>query len=68
MIEKYLNKEFVMTKDDNRDFKTSTKCWICDNDYVNNDVNVRAHCHITCKWFSGMSVVQHIYILIATLN
>ena len=27
-----------MTKEDNEDFKNSTKCWICDNDYVDNDV------------------------------
>ena len=36
-----------MTKEDNEDFKSSTKCWICDNDYVDNDVKVRDHCHIT---------------------
>ena len=24
-----------------------TQCWICDNDYVDNDVKVRDHCHIT---------------------
>ena len=23
------------------------KCWICDNDYVDKDVKVRDHCHIT---------------------
>ena len=39
-----------MTKEDNEDFKNSTKCWICDNDYVDNDVTVRDHCHITEKY------------------
>ena len=39
------NKEFVMTKKDNKDFKNSTKCLICDNTYVDNDVKVRDHCH-----------------------
>ena len=34
-----------MTKEGNKDFKNSTKCWICDNDYTN--TNVRDHCHIT---------------------
>ena len=29
---KRFNKELVMTKEDNEDFKDSTKCWICDND------------------------------------
>ena len=27
-----------MAKENNKDFKNSTKCWICDNDYVDNDV------------------------------
>ena len=38
-----------MTIEDNEDFKNSTKCWICDNDYIDNDVKVRDHCHITGK-------------------
>ena len=47
VIRKHFNKELVMTKEDNEDFKNSTKCWICDNDYVDNDVKLRDHCHIT---------------------
>ena len=35
VMKKHFNKELVMTKEDNEDFKNSTKCWICDNDYVN---------------------------------
>ena len=35
-----------MTKEDNEDFKSS-KYWICDNDYIDTDVKVRDHCHIT---------------------
>ena len=38
-----------MTKDDNDNFKSSSKSWICDRDYVDNDVKVRDHCHITRK-------------------
>ena len=34
VMTKNYNKELVMTKEDNEDFKNSTKCWICDNDYV----------------------------------
>ena len=37
-----------MTKKDNKDF--ATKCWIYDNVYVDNDVKVGAHCHITWKY------------------
>ena len=34
MIKKNFNKEFAMIKEDNEDFKNSTKCWICNNDYM----------------------------------
>ena len=44
------NKELVMSREDNEDFKNFTKCWICDNYYVDNDVTVRNHCHITGKY------------------
>ena len=47
---KYFNKELVMTKEDIEDFKNSPKCWVCDNDYVDNDVKVRDHCHITGRY------------------
>ena len=47
VMKKYFNKEFVMTKEDNENFKSSTKSWICDNDYVYGDVKTRDHCHIT---------------------
>ena len=30
--------------------KNSTECWICDNDYINDDVKVRDHCHITGEY------------------
>ena len=39
-----------MIKEDNENFKNSTKCWICGNVYVDNDVTVRDHCHITGKY------------------
>ena len=47
MMKKHFNKEFVMTEVDNQNFKKSTKCWICDNDYVDNDVKVRDRRQIT---------------------
>ena len=40
----------MTTKEDNKDFENSTKCWIYDNDYVDNDVKVGDHCHITGKY------------------
>ena len=46
-MKKKINKELVITKKDNEDFKNFTKCWICDNVYVEGDVKVRDNCHIT---------------------
>ena len=48
-MEKHFKKELVMAKKDKEDFGNSTKRQICDNDYVDNDVKVRDHCHITKK-------------------
>ena len=39
-----------MTKEDNEDLENSTKCWICDNDYIDIDVNVRNLCYIIGKY------------------
>ena len=32
VMKNYFNKELVMTKGDNENLKSSTKCWICDDD------------------------------------
>ena len=53
VMKKHFNKEILMTIEDNEDnenFKNFTKCYICDNDYVDNDFKVRDHCHITEKY------------------
>ena len=39
-----------MTKKDNEDFKNSTRCLICHNDYIDGDVKIGDHCHITGKY------------------
>ena len=39
-----------MTTEDNEYFKNSTKCWICDNHYIDNYIKVGHHCHITGKY------------------
>ena len=49
MMKKHFNKEPVMTQNDSEDFENSTKYWICDNDYIENNVK-RDHCHITGKY------------------
>ena len=50
VIKKHFNKKLLITKEDNEYFENSTKCWICNNHYVDNDVKVRDHCHITGKY------------------
>ena len=53
IMKKHFNKEHVMTKENDEDFEGSSKCWNCDNDYVDGDVKVRDHCHITGKYGSS---------------
>ena len=48
-MKKHFNKELVMTKEDNENFKNSTKSWVCDNYQVDNDFKVRDHFQITRK-------------------
>ena len=50
VIKKHFNKELVMTKNCDENFENSTKCWICNNLYVDGDVKIRAHCLITGKY------------------
>ena len=50
VMKKHFNKKLAMTKEDNEKFINSTKCWICDTDFIDNDVKVRDHCRITEKY------------------
>ena len=50
VMKKYFYKELVMAQKDVADFESSTKCWICDNPYVDGDVKVRDHYHINRKY------------------
>ena len=50
MTKRIFNKELAMTKETNEGLKNSTKCWICDNNCVDNDVKVRDRCHMTGKY------------------
>ena len=49
-MKKHFKKEFVTIKEDNENFKDSTKCYICENNYIDNDVKTRNHCRITGKY------------------
>ena len=46
VMETHFNKKLVKIKEDSENFKSSTNCWIYDNDYIENDIKVRNHCHI----------------------
>ena len=50
VMTKHLNKELLMTEADNEDFENSIKCCICSNDYIDSDIKVRDHYHITGKY------------------
>ena len=47
---KHFNKELLITKEENEYFENSTKCWTYYNDYIDNNVKVRDHFHITEKY------------------
>ena len=49
-MKKHFNKELVMTIGNNEDSNNSTKFWVFNNDYIDNDVKIRDHCHITGKY------------------
>ena len=49
-MKNHFNKELVMTKKDNKDFENLIKYCICDDDYIDGDVKVRDHCHITGRY------------------
>ena len=59
VMKRHFNKEVWMTKEDNENFRNSTKCWICDDDFVDNDVKGRLHENIEAL---------HIEIVISILN
>ena len=39
-----------MTEKDDEGLGSSTHCWICDDNYVDSDVKVRDHYHISEKY------------------
>ena len=49
-MKKYFNKKLKMTNEDNENFKNSTKCWIWDNNDVDNDIKSRHHFNIAGKY------------------
>ena len=50
VIEKYFNKNLVVSAEDEERSWLSNKCWICDKLFDVGDDKVRDHCHITGKY------------------
>ena len=46
-MKKHFNKPLKMTIEDENDFQKAMKCHICDQQYTDEDIRVRDHCHIT---------------------
>ena len=61
LIKKPFNKELVITKKVNED---STKCCICNNDYVDTDVKAKDHCHIIGKYKGSVHKDRNIFLSI----
>ena len=50
VIKKHFRKEFVVAKENDENFGSSTKCWIPGNNFVEDNVKVIGHCRITRKY------------------
>ena len=50
IAEKHFNKNLVMSVEDERIFKSSNKCWICNKLFAKGDNKVRDHDHVTGKY------------------
>ena len=50
IIKKEFNKPLNMTKENEEEFQKAEECHICNKKYINQDIRVRDHCHITGKY------------------
>ena len=50
IMKKEFNKPLRMTKDDEEEFQKAQECHIFDKKYIDKDIRVRDHCHITGKY------------------
>ena len=42
---KHFNKDMILTKDDEQNFKNAGKCYICNKKYSAKDIRMKDHCH-----------------------
>ena len=50
IMEKYFNKNLVMSVDEEEKFQLANSCWICNKLFDVGDEKVRDHCHVTGKY------------------
>ena len=50
IIKQNFNKEMIISKKEQNDFKNANSFHICNKEYSNEDVPVRDHCHVTGKY------------------
>ena len=50
IVKKEFNKDLLMTKQNEEDFKKAQECHICNEKYNDKETRVRDHCHITGKY------------------
>ena len=50
VMKTFFNKALKMTKEDEEKFEKAKECHICDKKYIEKDIRVRDHCHITGKY------------------
>ena len=50
IMKKHFNKKLKMSDENEINFQKATKCHICNQQYTNEDIRVRDHCHITGKF------------------
>ena len=50
IIREHFNKQLVMSRKDNIDFKNAKRCHICKKRYREDDEPVRDHCHVSGKY------------------
>ena len=50
IIKQNFNKEMIISKKEQNDFKNAKSCHICNKEHNNEDVPVGDHCHVTGKY------------------
>ena len=50
IMNKYFNKNLIMSEEEEHLFQKSNSCWICKKLIDNDEEKVRDHCHVTGKF------------------